>query len=346
MYQLLSTYDYGKNFDGISEFTDQHVLHVIDTFDQEFVNTILQRGTPRCIISDHFVHAQFNGLQVIGLPLIYELVSKEITNDLILNDRIDTNLAFNFMINKKQINRFLCMKLVELFKLTNFDYTWSGLDRRFDMSHIIEELDILGTNSPLDINARSFILQPVGLEKQWLGESGQPSAGNRLPIGKGYGYPWKIGLDKMFSQSAVSLITESVALQTASVFTEKTVYAVLGQTFPIWIGGCNQANDFSRMGFDVFDDIIDHSYQSYETLIERCYYAFEKNLSLLSNLDLLRNLRLQKQQRLIKNRELLCNGETSRFINHQIAALPDDIKQVMPDILKHFRASALYIKTS
>ena len=81
-------------------------------------------------------------------------------------------------------------------------------------------------------------------------------------------------------QSAVALISESADFQKASVFTEKTLYALMALNFPLFIGGYGHADQLTRMGFDVFDDIIDHSYQYKETLFERCYYAFYNNLEL------------------------------------------------------------------
>lgn len=339
MYQLLSSLEHGRNFDSIPAFSDQHVLHVDDSFDQEYVNKILQKGTPRCIISDQFTKSQFEGLEVFGIPLYFNMINEIFIKNQNYNNNFDTNVAFNFMINKKQINRFLCMKLVELFELKNFDYTWSGQDRNFDMSHTIAELNDLGTNSPLDQVSKSFILRPVELKKRWVDIPGQVEVHDQFiknpPMG--LDYRWKSGLGNMFSQSAVSLITESVWTQKGSVFTEKTMYAVLGLTFPIWIGGYEQAKEFSRMGFDIFDDIVDHSYQSHGTVIERCYYAIERNLDLLSNLDKLRDLRLQNKNRLIKNREVLTKGHLRQYIDQQIAALPADLLPLMPQILKYFK---------
>jgi len=337
MYQLLVHPKARSTFEDVPSFSQQHVLHINDQFDQNFLDRLLEKGTPRCIISDHYIKTEYNGVEIIGLPLWLEQQVKFITKDLCWNEKINTDFAFNFMINKKQINRFLCIKLVELFQLTDFDYTWSAVDPTFNMSHVINELNDLGPKSPLDSASRSFILQAIQVPKRWVDHVNQMVENSAFSRYGGNAWTWKNGLDKMFSHSAVSLITESARTEKVSIFTEKTIYAVLGLTFPIWVGGYEQAKEWADIGFDTFDDIIDHSYQSYDTLIERCYYAFANNLHLLSDIDQLRELRLQNKQRLLKNRELLLNNRLGQYVDEQIATLPIDLQQIMLELINHFR---------
>jgi hypothetical protein len=39
------------------------------------------------------------------------------------------------------------------------------------------------------------------------------------------------------------------------------------------------------LGFDLFDDIVDHSYQNMLDPLDRCYYALKLNLDLLQDFD-------------------------------------------------------------
>jgi hypothetical protein len=126
--------------------------------------------------------------------------------------------------------------------------------------------------------------------------------------------------------------------QKAAIFTEKTAYSVVGLTFPIWVGGYKQAQAFEKIGFDVFDDIVDHSYQHYDTLIERCYYAFEKNLRLLTDQTHTYNLRNQCMDRLRNNFELLRNLQTQKFCKEQFDTWPEDLQILMkPYLLRAFK---------
>jgi hypothetical protein len=153
----------------------------------------------------------------------------------------------------------------------------------------------------------------------------------------GNAWTWKNGLNDLFSKSAISLITESVRYQQSMTFTEKTLYSVLGLTFPIWVGGYNQASEWEKLGFDAFNDVVDHSYQSYNTLIERCYYAFSNNLELLTNKSKSAELRAIHQERLFKNRELLLQNQLGKFVDTEINKYPSELQLCVPEILKHFR---------
>lgn len=327
------------NLDNIDKITTDHVVHIHDYFDQDYVTKILQKGNPGAIVSDHMVTSPYvDDVPFYGLPLFAESATKKIVNQHKFNNDISTLNCFNFMINKKQVNRFLCIKFVEYFKLTNFDYTWSAVDQRFDMSDTLAELNTLGDQSPLDQQTRSFILTPIQLEKRFISFGGQSISNSSVSNYGGVAWTWHNGLQELFLNSAISLITETLTYQKCAIFTEKTVYSVLGLTFPIWVGGgYNQAAEWKRLGFDVFDDIIDHSYQSYNTLIERCYYAFVDNLHLLSNTDKSAKLRLMCRDRLLKNRELLLQNHLGGVVDAIIDQCSPEIQVCMSEITKHFR---------
>ncbi len=373
--QVISTLQYDRTLHNIEKLTNDHVLHVYDVFDQQYINQILKKGTPGAIVSDHLLKPPYSDpIPFFGLPLWVANNTSIIIDGYKFDDNISTINCFNFMINKKQINRFLCIKFVEWFKLSNFDYTWSALDQKFDMSDILTEIALLGNQSPLDQATKSFILSPIKLEKRFIEFSEQtltatdgvknhgvdrwgnnglnkmflsppPHIKVSVPASaqmwvENYGgnsWTWRNGLNKMFLSSAISLITESLKFEKTATFTEKTIYSVLGLTFPIWVGGYNQATEWKNIGFDVFDDIIDHSYQSYDTLIERCYYAFANNLDLLSNKDKSAKLRLLCKDRLLKNRNLLLNNQLEIVVNNKISTYPQELQLCMPEILKYFK---------
>jgi hypothetical protein len=91
---------------------------VNDVFDQTFIDTLLAtKGTPRCLINDHFSKVEFDKVQIFCLPLFIEREIKKISKVNLCQNEVTTSTCFSFIINKKQINRFLCIKLVELFAL-------------------------------------------------------------------------------------------------------------------------------------------------------------------------------------------------------------------------------------
>lgn len=338
--KLISTLRHSRQLSAIDKLTNDSVLHIYDCFSREELDKILSKGVPKYIVGDHFSwidEIEFSGLPLYTLPLYAEKDTRILANGVNFDNKITTTSCFNFIINKKQVNRFLCIKFVEYFALKNFDYTWSEVDKNFDLTYIINEIERLGDSLPMDQEIRSFILSPIQLEKKIIVFPHQFIDTSAINNYGGPYWAWKNGIQHLFFNSAISLITESVSYQKVSLFTEKTVYSVLGLTFPIWVGGgYNQAKEWNKIGFDTFDDIIDHSYQGYNTLIERCYYAFTQNIDLLKDKDKAAELRLKHKDRLLKNRELLLQNQLGKFIAKEISNFPEDLQSSMPEILNFF----------
>lgn len=311
------------------------VLHIYDVFNEDQLNYFVRAGQPKYIVSDHWVLVNIPGQIVYGIPLwLINHIEESFTN--MTFNSPTTLYTFNFMLNKKQVNRHLCLKLVELFKLTDYNYTWSGITPDFDMSDIINELNSLGSASPLNSDQRSFMLSAVKIKPHFIEFSGNVFNESAVVNHGGTRWAWENGLNDLFSTSSVSLITESARFELGAVFTEKTAYAVLGLTLPIWIGGYRPAATWQRMGFDIFEDVIDHSYQDYNTLFERCYYAFANNLELLTNKAQTAKLRQQLLPRLEKNRDLLLNHQLTRYSKQEISTWPSDLQTHVPSILQIF----------
>ena len=317
-----------------------NLLHIYDVPRQADIDVLLQRfPDTEYIVSDHVVADQgsynCHGRRLIGLPIA-------VVNDVNLNikpgvqpiDELTTTACANFISNKKQISRFLCIKLVEWFNLT-VNYTWSGAGDTCNMAEIINELDEQVKIIPFDQDLRTFLLSPITIQPRFVTNNNEliklaPNA-SQIPVtaARGEKNQWRAGLDEVFLTSAVSLITESVRFERMAMFTEKTVYSALGCTFPIWVGGYNQAQEWKNLGFDIFEDVIDHSYQSYPTLIERCYYAFKNNLDILTDLNLASELRKTHQARLLANRELVLDNQIERALFDKISGLPSELQDPM-----------------
>jgi hypothetical protein len=90
--------------------------------------------------------------------------------------------------------------------------------------------------------------------------------------------------------------------------TEKTIMSIYAGTIPIWVGGWRIADYMRNQGFDVFDDIIDHSYQNIPDPWDRCYYAIERNIELLQNFNQAKSFIEHNRHRLLNNLDLLKNN--------------------------------------
>ena len=319
----------------IAHLHDDDILHVYDAFDENHLKRLLEKkGHPEHVVQDSYTFYQGHipsNLWCADLWLGTEIMRFQD----IKSKALTTNHAVNFIVNKKQINRFLLLKLIEFFKISH-DYTWSGVDNQFDMSQILTEIESLGHSSPWDIQTKSHFLRPVEIKPRWISHPDEIK--NTAYVG-GYGtnrWTWDNGIADIVSRTAVSLISESVRFEKAMHFSEKTLYAMLGQTLPIWIGGYLQADEWEKFGFDVFRDIINHDYQYHETLVERCWYAFYDNLPLLSDLSKLKKLRLDLAPRLEKNFHLIKNNVVQRRNLDLIQSWPIPVRQAIKPVLKYF----------
>lgn len=317
----------------LCEFENRDLVLFLSDY---FTKTDMQAYKTTCpniqaVISGNMVSHDLNSVDFYGAPAWLEKWIKPLLN-ISYETPTQTTNCFYFFINKKQVNRFCLMKLVEWFDLTCYDYTWSGQGKEFDMTEILQELNSIGADHPLNQQIKPFILEPINLEKKFIAITPTQmkiDSSVSLSNDRGTALDWHGFMKDLSMTSAVSLIAESVLYDRAMMFTEKTVYSVLGCNFPIWIGGYNQAKAWNNLGFDTFDDIIDHSYQCFPTLIERIYYAFERNLEILSNLDLAQNLRNTHMPRLLANRQLLVDDHLSRCVTQITQTWPGDIQSLI-----------------
>lgn len=327
---------------GVDQLDSNDLFHIYDVFDDHLIERMVnEKGKPGVLVNDAFIYYKDipEGIEYIGLPIWLEQEAKKYSHSE-FNDAapLVTKHCFNFMINKKMINRYLLLKFVELFNLTDMCYTWSGSGKEFNMAKIIDELNSLGNNSPLTDEQRAFIFSPVNLIPHFI-ENPSESIGSENPIDScnaisgshvpfvGNKVMWEAGLKQIFSTSAVALISESSDFQRGAAYTEKSLFSVLALNFPIWIGGYKQAEYWEKLGFDVFNDVIDHSYQHYDTLIERCYWAFANNIKILTDRDFATKVREQCHQRLLHNRNLMLSDILGQYTENKMSQYSTEIQQ-------------------
>lgn len=261
-----------------------------------------------------------------------EIINIDPSNNLI------TTECFNFSLNKKTLNRYLLLKLLEYFDLKTTCYTWSGMGRSYDLSAVLDELseteNMIRTVHPIVINSsvpgyKHQMLQPVNKisTNLLLIDADRVIEDNYVITRSGYAL-----LKDVFENAAISLIAESStndqnAKDTQIHFSEKTLYAMVGLNFPIWIGGYAQADRWKDLGFDVFEDVINHDYQYGSNLVYRCHRAIQDNLHLLRNLQLCTKLRQTNITRLLQNRHRVLSGDIYDCYWKAIDQLPESVRQ-------------------
>jgi hypothetical protein len=116
--------------------------------------------------------------------------------------------------------------------------------------------------------------------------------------------------DDYFCNSYIHLIAETSSQNQEIFISEKSFKPFRSGQFPIWLGNVNSVKYIRSLGFDVFDDIIDHGYDQeldLHTRIDRIHNEIERLISL--DLELLwkqtLNRRLHNRQRLLSDELLI-----------------------------------------
>ena len=112
-----------------------------------------------------------------------------------------------------------------------------------------------------------------------------------------------IALDYIYGSTAVNIVTETQFFQHTGIVTEKTFHAWMAEQIPIVIGHKGIVEHCRQMGFDMFDDLVDNSYDTVDGA-NRITAAIERNQYLIQGkIDL-----APYKQRLQRNREYVLWG--------------------------------------
>jgi len=108
-------------------------------------------------------------------------------------------------------------------------------------------------------------------------------------------------LTPLYQNSFVEIVSESSFAAPSYLVTEKSLNSIYGCNFPIILSGVGIINHFQTMGFDMFEDIVDHSYNSITNPFERIFTAIENNHRLLTDADYVKQVWLANRHRFEKN---------------------------------------------
>jgi hypothetical protein len=111
----------------------------------------------------------------------------------------------------------------------------------------------------------------------------------------------------MYRDSFVEIVSESVFTTPSFILTEKTANSFFGCNFPIILGGCGIVAHLRELGLDMFDDIVNHSYDLIANPFDRIVSAVESNRRLLLDTDHAKQSWTQCQLRFEHNVEVMHN---------------------------------------
>lgn len=285
------------------------------------------------IVFDHVNHEdELQGYQCLCLPIFLAAETEEFRRRNIQTDWTAKTHAFNFMINKPRLHREFLLMLIEHFELHNYKHTlaWKSIVTR---NKTLQQqttnplyLDIISAGS-ISIPTTAYVFGPEVALDQGIKNGNFKNAETYQQL-----------LQKtVFEPSCISLITEPAFFERETIHTEKTIMAIYGGTIPIWVGGWRLPDYLKTMGFDVFDDLVDHSYQNMPDAMDRCYFAIERNLDLLRDFDRVKEFIANNHARFEHNVQLLLKNVFFEQCLRQIDIYQGVQKEVLNHIVPNFR---------
>lgn len=214
--------------------------------------------------------------------------------------------TFNFMINKPRPHRIQLLELIKQHGLDNYSHS---LAWRANTVNDIAVTDYrFGTEAVMDRGVRNGSFRNAHTYQALLQKT-------------------------VFEPSCVSLITEPVYYERETIVTEKTLMAMWAGTLPIWVGGWRIADWLADHGFDVFEDIIDHSYQDLPDPAQRVNQSIQRNLHLLKDFDLTRSVLEQHRARFEHNLTLLQSNYFRRLCISMLDHRTGPVLKILQNLL-------------
>ena len=130
-------------------------------------------------------------------------------------------------------------------------------------------------------------------------------------------------LSKLYEKTFVQIVTETSFCEPSIFATEKFLYSIYGASFPILLAPAGTVNHFRKIGFDMFDDIIDHSYDTILNPLDRLVTAIDSNLELLINSSKTKELWLNCQHRFVKNSDFARENMYTYYSETSLTSLKD-----------------------
>jgi hypothetical protein len=266
------------------------------------------------LISDSVLHSEeIHPYKLLCLPIFLAQQSDQFTLKKIKTNWNNKTAAFGFMINKPRPNREFLLLLIKHFGLTNYTYSLCWKNTEIKKAHLLANVKLeshkkIIENTQSNIPKKAHIFGHEVLLDQGL------HSGN---ITNSEIYT-KLLQSTVFEPSCISLITEPTFYERETFMTEKTIMAMYGGTLPIWVGGWGIPKSMRQLGFDVFDDIVDHGYEHMEDPWDRVYHAVEKNLHLLKDIKVTQQFLKNNHDRLQHNVDLINSNVFQKHITDKI----------------------------
>jgi hypothetical protein len=166
--------------------------------------------------------------------------------------------------------------------------SWQELGT-FDISQVLDYAEVF------DLGFKKF--------KSLTEYRGQPDYDIIYSVRRSNAENFEINLRSIYTNSVIEIVNETIFFESSGLITEKYLHSVYGCNFPIILSSQHAVKHLRMAGFDMFDDVIDHSYSNIEDPLLRLVTAIDSNRTLLIDTNRAFELWYQHQDRFAKNIE-------------------------------------------
>ena len=285
---------------------DDHVGSDPTCSEMDVLCKLLDNCNNPYILSEYPYSNELKKYNLVHIPYYWIRFSGRLRDSVPETDWANKTSAFSFMLNKVRINR---RRMIELLESNNlFTKTYTLVSNKF----VYEQKYFVAADTvKLEDSVVNKKYDNISTYNEYLREH-------------------------VFEPSYIHLITEASWYAQSTFIDEKSVFPFEAGNIPIWVGGYGHPTYFRKMGFDVFDDLVDHSYEMLDDPVDRLQQAIMLNKNLLQNKDLLAEYFDKNRYRFEANRKLIRSTKIFDYYANTIndLAWPAEYKQ---DLLNTMR---------
>ena len=123
-------------------------------------------------------------------------------------------------------------------------------------------------------------------------------------------------LHQKYADSLIEFISETSYNEQSFNITEKTLHFIYGANFPIMISSPRTVDFLRNIGIDMFDDVVDHSYDVIEDPAARINSAIDLNINVLTSPDLIERWK-ENKYRIDKNIAFVREGKLRDYYSNR-----------------------------
>ena len=127
---------------------------------------------------------------------------------------------------------------------------------------------------------------------------------------------FKSSLQPKYNDSVIEFVSETSYNEHSFNITEKTLHFIYGANFPIMISSPGTVEFLRNMGIDMFDDVVDHSYDSIKDPAERINTAIDSNIDILTSREAIDQWEKHKY-RICKNISFVREGNLKKYYSER-----------------------------